>query len=312
LINLPAILRAAKDLEPLPASVSRLAALVARPDVEIRDIVEVVNYDQGLTARLLRVANSAASAAISPITTVKGAVVRLGTGTVLSLATGASLKRQLERAIPVYGLSEGELWRHSIAAALAAEAAPPYCRAPVPPEAFTAALLHDVGKLVLARFLYPEVKALLARTQSTGGLLTLEAEMEVLETHHGDLGGLVTQRWRLPETIVKGVTHHHYPDDGNHLICDVVHLADAVAHVVATATAAATAAPCMASATATNSAAAAPATPASAPDSAAGLAFGAINIRAGARERLGLTEDGPQGLAALVAGRLQEVLERYN
>ncbi len=234
LIDVDFLIEQARGLEPLPASVGRLASVFARADWDMDDVVEVVKYDQSLTARLLRVANSAASAAKSEVGSVRTAVMRLGTGMVLSIATGVGVRKRLQQSIPAYALSEGDLWRHSVASALAAELADRLLRLRVPPEAFTAALLHDVGKLVLGRYLDDEVQGLLRSARVSGGLDPIRAEAEILDVHHGEIGGLVVQDWGLPELIVKGVIYHHTPGDGDHLVCDVVHLANVVARRIGT------------------------------------------------------------------------------
>lgn len=129
-------------------------------------------------------------------------------------------------------MSEGELWRHSVAAALAAESAPAFCDIELPPETYAAALLHDVGKLVLARFLEPSVLQLLAAAQEQDHLSSLRAESELLGVHHGELGGLIAQSWHLPDRLVTGIIHHHTPDDARDLVADAVHLANIAAKQV--------------------------------------------------------------------------------
>jgi HD-like signal output (HDOD) protein len=99
----------------------------------------------------------------------------------------------------------------------------------VPPECFTAALIHDIGKIVLARFLSPDQLRWLADARDFGGLSSLEAETEVLGVNHAQLGGQIAGQWKLPERLMNGVTFHHTPDDGNDLVCDVVYLANVAA-----------------------------------------------------------------------------------
>ena len=82
---------------------------------------EIVQFDEALTASLLQSANSSWSASRSEITTVRDAVIRLGASPVLALTLGMTVRRQLLDSLPQYGLGEGELWRHSVAASLAAE-----------------------------------------------------------------------------------------------------------------------------------------------------------------------------------------------
>ncbi len=228
-MDLNALITQAYDLRPLPASAARLAALVANPDSSLASIIEVIGLDPSLTARILRTANSARSASRSAVKTVNDAVIRLGRGTVLSAAIGNGARKHLQPAIPAYGLRENALWRHSVSAALVAESMGPYCKGSVPPEAYAAALLHDIGKIVLGRFLDAPTQALLEQAQSQGHLNPLQAEWEILEVNHAELGGLIAQKWDLPESIVLGITYHHQPERCGQLICDVVCVANDLA-----------------------------------------------------------------------------------
>lgn len=194
LATVDALTRSARHIEPLPASVSRLMALTHGNSWSLQDVEQIVRLDQALTLRLLRAANSAASASAIPIATVRDAIVRLGVRSLLSLAMAVGVQKRMTQGLPEYGLSEGELWRHSVASALAIEIMPTLANVPLPPETYTAALLHDVGKLVMARFLGPEVLGRLAHAREQGGLCSLTAEREVLQMHHGELGG------RLPSS----------------------------------------------------------------------------------------------------------------
>jgi HD-like signal output (HDOD) protein len=231
LIDLDAVCRSARDLEPLPVSVTRLIALLADEDTPIAAVAEVVGYDPALTGRLLHLANAAARRGAVPAVTVHDAVVRLGTGAVLSLTVSSAIKRRMSRAIPEYGLSEGDLWKHSVAAAVAAELLPRFAGRSLPPETATAALLHDVGKLVMSRYLRPPVLDLLAQARGSG-LQRLEAEREVLLVHHGELAGLMAQAWRLPESIVQAVGGHHEPSTVDSPLAYAVHLCDVVAKAI--------------------------------------------------------------------------------
>jgi HD-like signal output (HDOD) protein len=228
-IDLQALTRSANNLDPLPASVTRLASIAAKDSWNVKEVEGVVALDQALSFRLLRMANSAASATLMPIGTIRDAVVRLGIGSLLSLAAAGSVQKKLTAAIPEYGMTEGELWRHSVASALAAESAPAFCDVDLPAETYAAALLHDVGKLVLARFLEPEILRVLALAREEGHLSSLRAESELLGVHHGELGGLIAQHWSLPERLVMGIIHHHTPDLANDLVADVVHVANTAA-----------------------------------------------------------------------------------
>jgi putative nucleotidyltransferase with HDIG domain len=230
MIDIDEVARAARRLDPLPVSVTRLATLVGDGTPELADIIDLVQYDQALTATLLRTANSSWSASRVEITTVKDAVVRLGAGPVLSLALAVDLRGRMQHAIPEYGLAEGELWDHSVASMLAAEAVARRSAGAVPPDASTAALLHDVGKLVMARFLSPDVLLALRDAQGDGGTRRA-AELEVLGIDHAELGALIAQAWGLPPGLVRAIARHHQPGAGE-TASAAVHVADVVAKTI--------------------------------------------------------------------------------
>lgn len=241
LLDLDTVVQDAWEMEPLPASVSRLAGIVADENSDLADLVEVVTFDQTLTAKLLRAANSSSSASLSPVATVAAAIQRLGSGAVLSFAMATTVHGKMKQAIPEYGLVEGQLWRHSVCSAVVAQLASRALKTNVPGETFTSALLHDIGKLLLARFLDPELLQHLRRAQSEGQVTMIRAETEILGVNHAELGGIMAQRWGLPDSIVRAVHFHHDPDghfdgDTHHpayqRICDLTHVCDVVAHCV--------------------------------------------------------------------------------
>jgi HD-like signal output (HDOD) protein len=229
MIDLDRLIEQANELDPLPASAVRLAELVGSLDCHLGDVAELIEFDQALTVKLLRAANSAASGSAAPVGTVREAVIRMGTARVLALAVASSARPLLQARVPAYGLDEGALWRHSVAAAVAAETVPAFCRSDVPAETFTAALLHDVGKLVMGRFLSPEILGFIRQAQEVDHLGRLEAESLLLDVHHGELGGVIAQHWKLPPRVVLGITYHHNPDQGLDLICDLTCLTNEVA-----------------------------------------------------------------------------------
>ena len=226
------LVRAAEALDPVPMSVSRLVGIVAQDHWAFSEVEQVVSLDQALTGRLLQVANSAASATLIPIGTVKDAIIRVGVGPVLSFAMACCVGPQFKRALPEFGMSEGDLWRHSVAASLAAEIVMAMASNPVPAEGVTAALLHDVGKLVLARFLSADLLQALAEARASGTASSLQAEVDVLGVHHGQLGGLVVRNWNLPDRMAEAITHHHTPERAQDLLCDAVHIANIVSRLV--------------------------------------------------------------------------------
>lgn len=229
MIDLSELVAKARELTPFPASTVRLAQLVAGQNYNLTEVTALVAYDEVLTMKLLRAANSAAVGSRRKVTTPYEAIILFGTTLVLELAISAGAKQHLHARLPGYGLAEGALWRHSVAAAVAAEMAGSYCTTEMPTEAFAACLLHDVGKVIMGRFLNPEILHFISLARKSDGLSQIEAESQILNVHHGELGGLIAQHWQLPPRIVQGIIYHHNPEAGNDVVCDFAYLANQVA-----------------------------------------------------------------------------------
>jgi putative nucleotidyltransferase with HDIG domain len=226
----------ANNLAPLPQAAVRLVSILSREDWDVMEVLEVVRLDPILTGKVLGAANSASSGTQAKILEVNDAVRRVGPRAVVGLALATGVKGRLSTALPQFGLGEGELWKHSVAALLAAELAGTHFRLGPSTVATTAALLHDVGKVLMARFLDPETLDFLTLARVEGGETGREAELEILTVTHGELGGLIAAHWGMPEEIVRAVQYHH--DLGNtpaafQRDAAIVQLADAAAKVVA-------------------------------------------------------------------------------
>lgn len=222
------VTKAAAAVEPLPPTVSRLASAMGREDYGLREIEQIIAYDPVLTGRLLRIANSAALSTGAPIASVRAAILKIGAGRVLSYALSGPLSKQLQRPIAGYGLGQGVLWRHLVASALAVELLDGRTKVRVPSEAFAAALLHDLGQVVMAQFLDPRLMRLIELAKEQG-MSSREAELEILGLHQGEVGALVAQEWRLPDRIVRAIAYAGTTVNGEDVLYDFVHLGHVLA-----------------------------------------------------------------------------------
>ena len=207
--NYRALVSSVDALEPLPLTVLKLTEVISKGEHEVSEIVEVVSLDQALTAALLRRANSAMAGTRAPVATVREAVVRLGSGPLLSMAFAATVGNRMNAALPAYGMVEGELWQNSVAASVTADVIRTTANAYVPTEASTAALLHDIGKVVICNHYGPQTMQMLIKAAETDHVSPLHVERAVFGADHAQIGGVVAGRWNLPETIVESVTYHH-------------------------------------------------------------------------------------------------------
>jgi HD-like signal output (HDOD) protein len=238
MIDLDSLVVDANALEPLPATVLRLLDLLASDDWNMEAVVATASLDAALTARIMRVANSAASSSATPVTTLEESTMRLGASTVVKLATGSAVRSYMTVPSESSGSERGEqsLWRHSVATALAADLVADMSPIEIPQQAFTVALLNDIGRIVLARYLDENTLSSLSRAVLEGNQNPLEAEREILGVDHAELGALIAERWQLPGLISESIRFHHTPCDAKdsdvQALCDVITVADSVSCII--------------------------------------------------------------------------------
>jgi len=224
------ILKKLRTVPPLPPAVQKTMALLQDPEASIADLAKVIQLDPGLTANILRLANSSALGAMREVTTVREALVRLGANRVGQLVLASGAAPQLRGATKGYDLPPGALLEHSIATALAAEELARALNITPPEDLFTAGLLANVGKTVMGEFLEVDVTPILERAHEDM-IPFQEAERCILGIDHAELGALLLESWNLPQRIVEVVRWYLEPDDyeGENLTLDLVHAGEGLA-----------------------------------------------------------------------------------
>ena len=231
--SIPAdLVRSIERLEPLPLTAQRLVAMMNGGDVSLAEVAELIEFDQAVVATVLRTARSAAFCGLEPPESVREAVIRLGTARLLDLVLGDHLAR-LRVAAPLYDLSEDDLWAHAAAAQLAISALREECPALRLPEAAeTAALLHDIGKLVMTRYLKANVTDIVTYAASRGTTF-VDAERALFGTDHAKVGAAIATHWHFPELIADAIGRHHdVPLGASTPVLDAVVVANLAAKTV--------------------------------------------------------------------------------
>lgn len=229
-ITLADVLRRIHNLPSLPAVVIELLASLEGDDVHIEKLASEISQDQALSAKTLRLANSSFYGMARQVTTIQEAVAILGLGTVRNVVTTASLMGAFP-SHPPGGFDATPFWRHAIAVAVCARALALGLQSN-PDLAYTAGLIHDIGRLVLVTQFQSDYEATLAfRMQHDCGLL--EAERAVLGLDHAAVGQALSQQWKFPPAIQEAVAAHHRPDcRGLLLVTKIVMAANAIAHAL--------------------------------------------------------------------------------
>jgi len=224
--KLEKILSKVENFPSMPAAGSKLLALLEQQDVSVTEVEEILRYDPGLTANVLKLANSAYFGIPARIGSVKQAIVLLGTNRLIQLVTASCVGAIMNKAITGYNLPPGNLWHHSIGVTVAAEGLMKELNIEAAEEIFTAALLHDVGKLVVGEFIDNDIRKIEAALSQ--GISFETAENIVLGTNHADVGAQILTQWSLPPAIVNAVRWHHSPEsaDGADMMLDIIHVAN--------------------------------------------------------------------------------------
>lgn len=202
-----AILRV-KDLPTLPTVLSKILATAADPDASALDLGQHIQADQSLSATLLKLVNSAYYGFYRQIKSVTQAIVVLGFIEVRNLTLTATAFRTLKKSGSDY--DRQQLWRHSLGAALAADKIAKSLGLDVE-GCFEAALLHDIGKVVLD-LLYPDQFMEAARRAHAEQRYIADIEREVFNLDHAEAGGILGEHWNLPGAVVEAIRFHHQPE----------------------------------------------------------------------------------------------------
>lgn len=225
-----ALARNVRALPSLPPVVLELMQLVRQNEVQLDAITNTLRLDQALSIKVLQLANSPFYGLSGRIDAVRDAINILGLRQIGSLVLAAALTLQFEK-LHGQSLHMEAFWRHSIGCAAAARLLA--LRIGLDEQAaFTAGLLHDVGRLVVDSH-HPLEAAQAIAWAEQNDMPHCEAERILLGIDHTELGAWVCRHWRFTSDVIEAIGgHHHPPTAGAPSLIDVVHVADAIAHAL--------------------------------------------------------------------------------
>lgn len=218
------------DLPSLPAVVMELLNSIDQEEVDIAVLAKKVSHDQALTAKTLRLANSSLFGLQVKVTTIQQAITFLGFQSTRNLITAAAVTGCFaDKQCP--GFDHRTFWRHSIATAACARVLARHVRFNQD-YAFTAGLLHDIGRLVLVTS-FPELYAQVLAYQQANDCYALEAERAVIGIDHVEAGLALAEHWNFSDTMRLAIAGHHEPEKpGAGFLATIIHVADAVVHAL--------------------------------------------------------------------------------
>jgi HD-like signal output (HDOD) protein len=195
------------DLPTLPTVALEVTRLLDDPSSTPRQITEVIKADQAITSKILKLVNSPYYGIRGGVSTVEKAISFLGYNTIFQLLIGVSVL-EFGRLGGDNGLDLREFWKHSLGVAVASEVIGQRAGIKEPRELFAAGLLHDLGKLALAKIANKRFEEAVARARKDGIPLR-DAEKEAGLPTHDKIGGALAEKWRIPMALRAAIAQHH-------------------------------------------------------------------------------------------------------
>ncbi len=202
--ELKKIIMTTGDLPPMPMVATKVMQLVESGRANAEEIAKAISSDPAVSARVMKISNSAFYGRQRKIQTLAESVVILGHNTLKGLVVAASLKEMYKPS----GLIENMLWEHSFGTGVAARIIASQTRQVAADEAFMAGLFHDIGKIIMNHREKEKFRLVMERCYNE--MLSFEeVELTVFPYSHAQLGALVLEKWNLPVTLITAVMLHH-------------------------------------------------------------------------------------------------------
>ena len=211
--HLERILESVENLPPFPETARKVLELSGDNEIDYKEIIDVIKYDEVLTSNCLKLCNSSYYGLRAKAFTVDQAVIFLGIKNIQMVALASSKALSgYSKVHDGYSMNVGELWRHSVITAIISQLLFKIKGSQEASILFTSALLHDIGKIVLNEFIVEDTGNLVALAQIEK-LSLVEAEKAVFGVDHAELGGLIAENWQFPSMLCNSIRNHHNPAD---------------------------------------------------------------------------------------------------
>lgn len=225
------VLQRIDNLPTLPIVASELIRILGNSNTSMSQISELMNNDQSITARVLKIANSAYYGIRNRVDTLRTALVILGVNEITNIVIGVSLIKVFD--------TEGEklfdhqaFWRHSIYTAHISRWLSRKMNIPFHGEEFTAGLIHDIGKIILDQYFHGEFVNVRKYMDLFPQDQEYEIEQKVLGATHMELGYWLADRWKIPQHIQSAILYHDRPEKAtdNIELCCLVSIANTISN----------------------------------------------------------------------------------
>jgi putative nucleotidyltransferase with HDIG domain len=211
--NIDDIINGIDTLKPIPPVAAQIMVLAEDENSSMSEIADLIVHDPSITASLLKICNSAYFGLQRQIESVRDAITLLGLDQILELVLLNGTAENFKDEPDGYGLGEGELWHHAVLSAHVARvlAENSGC-ASNKHLIFTAALLKDIGKIIMGRYVAFSYEKINILVHSKGYSFN-EAEKEIIGMNHEELGARIGEKWRFGDKLIYMIRNHHMADE---------------------------------------------------------------------------------------------------
>ncbi len=229
------ITRQVNDMPKVSEAPYRLLRAMSDENYSTDDIIQIVESDLTLTTQCLKIVNSAAFGLRNQISSIKQAVILLGGSTIVEIALSQTFSSIFSSPLTGYVAEKEEFWAHSNRCALGAKILARKFTPNINPDmAYTAGLLHDLGKVIISDFLEKFRDDLLEQFKIETHIGFLQMEEKFLGTNHTIVGEKIARKWQFPESLISAIRYHHEvqqaPEQFKFLVA-IIHLADILAMI---------------------------------------------------------------------------------
>lgn len=205
------ILAMVKHIPSFPKVAHKVMGMIDNPEVRAKDLAEVIQFDQAITANVLKMCNAAYFGLTRKVSSLDDALVVIGQSILKDIIIASSSAKYYKGSVGAgYELEQGDLWKHSIAVAITAKILSAKFDDLDSSAAFTAGLLHDIGKRVVSSFVADEFERIMGMVGPECSFV--EAEVKCLGISHPELGAKILESWEFDKEMVEAVRMHHELD----------------------------------------------------------------------------------------------------
>jgi len=197
-----------KDIPTLPTIVFELNELLQDPNTPITDISDIIEKDQAMSLRVLKLVNSAFYGIHKEVNDIGNAIVLLGFNTVRNAIVSLGVINSFSGVKSLEGFDISDFWKHSLAVAVVSKSLAEKTKIASPDSCFVGGLLHDIGKVILAQY-FQDLFEKVWNAAQRENISFYEAEKKEISTDHGRIGAYLATNWELQESFIDVIRWHH-------------------------------------------------------------------------------------------------------